>query len=222
MNEEQIHIFDIDHTLIKESTASCFLRYGLKNRLFTLWQLLEFPLQWMRYRIGTLEKALETREFPMINGLPEETFFSAARNAFEQLAKPKIYQEALNLIADLRRQGRRIIFATSSCHFLVKPLADYFGVSEVIATRLERDNCHFTGRFQGPVMLGDKKRTAVEAYLRDNQLENVPFAFYSDSHNDLPLLSACHRPVAVNPDSRVRKIALKKGWQILDFSELHG
>src|SRR5918999_5347209 len=107
-----------------------------------------------------------------------------------------------------------IITATNS--FVTAPIAREFGVPHVIATEPECRDGHFTGRVSGTPCFRDGKVRRLEEWLavQGRRLADFPeSSFYSDSHNDLPLLERVSRPVAVDPDAALAAEAARRGWE---------
>ena len=217
-----VHIFDIDHTLIKQSTARCFIRQALKRKIISLRQLFSFPRKWLLYRYALIDPQFIEKEIRVIEGLSENLLREVSGEAFHHCGRALLFREGEALIRTLKEKGERVIFATSSFELLIQPLLAHFGVFEAVATRLEFLNGQATGRTLGSAAFGENKRRAVEAWLEENRLNPEEAIFYSDSYNDLPLLEACGKAVAVNPDSRLRREARNRGWTILRFSETLG
>jgi len=113
-----------------------------------------------------------------------------------------------------------VVIVTATNEFVTRPIADAFGVKELIAIELVRDaQGEFTGDVLGTPSFREGKVTRVEAWLaaRNLKWQDVETTFYSDSMNDLPLLEKSTHPVATNPDERLRQLATERGWRILDL-----
>jgi HAD superfamily hydrolase (TIGR01490 family) len=217
-----IHVFDIDHTLIKQSTALFFIREALKRKIIKFRQVASFPFKWLRYKYSRMEIDYVENEIRSLAGFSESVFRQIARDAFVHHGRAKLYQDGVALIKALQLQGHRILFATSSFDIFIEPICEYLDVKDLIATRLEFVDGKLTGRTDGRPAFGDEKKKAVEAWLAEHKLKMGNVCFYSDSCHDLPLLRACGKAVAVNPDPRLRKVALAKDWQILNFRRTIG
>ena len=112
------------------------------------------------------------------------------------------------------------VIVTATNEFVTRPIADAFGVHELIAIELVRDaQGEYTGDILGTPSFREGKVTRVEAWLavRDLKWQDVETTFYSDSMNDLSLLDRATHPVATNPDERLRQLATERGWRILDL-----
>ena len=107
------------------------------------------------------------------------------------------------------------MLATSSVDFIVAPLAAYLDVNGVLATNLEFSDGACTGRFDGLPMFRREKKERVLAFLAEHAIDPRDCSFYSDSIYDLPLLESVGRPVAMNPDFRLRRVARRRGWPIM-------
>ena len=117
-----------------------------------------------------------------------------------------------------------MVIVTATNEFVTRPIADAFGVSDLIAVELERDDAPggtgwFTGVIRGVPSYQGGKVTRVQQWLATRGLgwADVHTTFYSDSLNDLPLLEKSDVPVATNPDPRLREVAMTRGWRILDL-----
>ena len=110
-----------------------------------------------------------------------------------------------------------IITATNS--FITAPIASEFGIDHLIATEPEIINQQFTGRVSGIPCFQDGKVSRLESWCTQHNQNREGGWFYSDSHNDLPLLEIVDHPVAVDPDTILKKHAEDKGWPVISLSE---
>jgi HAD superfamily hydrolase (TIGR01490 family) len=132
-----------------------------------------------------------------------------------------IQPQALKLVQQHQGAGDAVAIVTATNEFVTRPIADAFGVPELIAIELARDpqSDWFNGEIAGTPSFREGKVKRVEEWLARRGLswELVESTFYSDSMNDLPLLEKVTHPVATNPDDRLRAIALDRGWRILEL-----
>jgi HAD superfamily hydrolase (TIGR01490 family) len=138
----------------------------------------------------------------------------------DEVIRPRITPEALALVRSHQRAGDTTVIVTATNEFVTRPIAQAFGVSELIAVDLERDASGWiTGEIRGTPSFRDGKVTRVAQWLGQQGLgwNDVEITFYSDSMNDLPLLEKAHHPVATNPDARLRLLATERGWRILEL-----
>ena len=131
-----------------------------------------------------------------------------------------IKKPALDLVQAHQQAGDEVVIVTATNEFVTRPIADAFGVQELIAIDLARDALgEFTGDILGTPSFREGKVTRVQTWLEARNLtwQSVETTFYSDSMNDLPLLEKVTHPVATNPDVRLRQLATERGWRILDL-----
>lgn len=132
-----------------------------------------------------------------------------------------IKKPALELVQQHLREDTEVVIVTATNEFVTRPIATVFGVKELIAIELARDPAthEWTGEIRGTPSFREGKVVRVEQWLHERgwNWDSVHITFYSDSMNDLPLLEKVNTPVATNPDSRLRALAQKRGWRILDL-----
>ncbi len=213
------HIFDVDHTLISGSTGGWFVRAALRSGLISFRQVAKFPFQWLLYKLAIISPDFMNTEFRSFQGILKEDLDELSRASFRDRGSGMVFTGALDLIDSLRASGSRLVIASSSPLFLVKPLADHLGIEEVVATQLEFVHGLSTGNVVGNAVFGEHKRTAVAALFAERGETLNDAVFYSDSFYDVPLLEACGEAVVVNPDARLRRIAALRGWRRLRFRE---
>ena len=148
----------------------------------------------------------------------------AAAKAHAQFMKeiilPQIKPQALDLVKTHQAAGDHVMIVTATNEFVTRPIAQAFGVQELIAVELARDSEGWiTGEISGVPSFKGGKVLRVEQWLSAHQKnwQDVQITFYSDSINDLPLLERAQIPVAVNPDTRLRQLATDRGWRILQL-----
>ena len=133
-----------------------------------------------------------------------------------QLAAERLIDEvpgfAKGLIAKHHEEGRKVIMATTSPYDLVKPLADALGIDDVIATRYGEEDGRYNGSIDGLFVWGPGKLAAVKTWAQEHTVDVAASYAYSDSVYDVPLLSAVKFPTAVNPDPRLRIVAMVRRW----------
>jgi HAD superfamily hydrolase (TIGR01490 family) len=213
-----IDFFDVDHTLTRRSSGGRYVALAMRRRVLPLRLLVVMPWYSLTYRLGLFRPRVYKNGFPYLRGISREVLEQLARDSFEESLKGDLFPEGVALVQSIRSGGRRVMLATSSLDFIVAPLAEYLGVDGVLATRLEFVDGACTGRMQGMPMFRREKKEGVLGFLSEQAVMPGECSFYSDSIYDLPLLEAVGKPVAVNPDFRLRSIARRRGWEIRDLS----
>ena len=134
---------------------------------------------------------------------------------------PRIPVAAQALVADHREAGGKLVLTTATNRFLTEPIAALLGIEVLIASELEVEGGVFTGRNHGVLNMREGKVERLRGWLDSQSGATQSLAgatFYSDSINDLPLLSAVGRPVAVDPDDRLRAEARARGWKVVTLA----
>ena len=152
--------------------------------------------------------------------------WEALRRAFlDTVIAPRIGAAAHELVARHRDAGELVVLSTATNRFLTELTAVHLGLPHLIATECELDaEGVFTGRVAGALNMREGKITRLHQWLAQHRLDlrDCASTFYSDSINDLPLLAAVRRPVAVNPDMRLAAEAAERGWPVLFLRDLTG
>jgi HAD superfamily hydrolase (TIGR01490 family) len=213
-----IDFFDVDHTLTRRSSGTRFVSLAMRRRLLPFHLVFVIPWYSMTYKLGVFRLRRYDEGFPYLRGISRADLEAIARESFETRLKGDLFEGAVTLLRQRAAEGRRVILATSSIDFIVAPLAEHLGVQGVLATTLEFNDGACTGRVVGLPMFRREKKERVLAFLAAEGVAPGECSFYSDSIYDLPLLEEIGRPVAVNPDFRLRRIARKRGWPVIDLA----
>ena len=218
----KLALFDLDHTLLPidsdQSWGEFTVRLGWHARDAFIQRNDEF---YAHYQAGTLDIHDYVRF--ATQAARERGAVQAARahdRYMDEVIRPRITPEALALVRSHQHAGDTVMIVTATNEFVTRPIAQAFGVSELIAVELERDATGWiTGEIKGTPSFREGKVTRVAQWLAQQGLDwgDVEMSFYSDSMNDLPLLEKAHHPVATNPDARLRQLATERGWRILEL-----
>ena len=146
---------------------------------------------------------------------------AAAHQRFmDEIIRPAIRPAAIELVRRHQQAGDVVVITSATNEFVTRPIAQAFGVDELIATELARGpDGWLTGEVAGQPNMREGKVARLAAWLaaRGWDWSDVEATFYSDSMNDLPLLEKVQHPVATNPDERLRALAQERGWPVLDL-----
>ena len=165
---------------------------------------------------GSMARARQTA-LRLAAGWDQEALQRFARDHLAEVIEPIVYDEALDLFAHHRAEGRLLILVSASPVEIVAPLAEHLGVDEFIATTPETDA---DGKYTGEVDFyaqGPDKAHAIERLAADRGIDLAGSWAYSDSVTDVPMLDVVGHPVAVNPDRDLRRTAEIRGWLIREF-----
>jgi HAD superfamily hydrolase (TIGR01490 family) len=139
-----------------------------------------------------------------------------ARFLTERIA-PLILPKGLALLEQHRRRGDFLLIITATSHFITEPIASQLAVDDLIATMPELADGEFTGRVAGVPSFREGKVARLRQWLDERALSLDGSSFYSDSHNDLPLLSLVENPVAVDPDPLLEAHARGASWPVISL-----
>lgn len=218
----KITLFDLDHTLLPVDSDHTWGQFTTELG----WTDAQVFAQandvfYAHYQAGTLNiheyvrfatRALRLQG-PQAAALAHERFM-------REKIWPCILPQAQALVQAQQEASDVVMLVTATNEFVTRPIAKALGISELIAVNLARDaNGWITGEIEGVPSFQAGKVERVHQWLQARGLSwgDVDVAFYSDSMNDLPLLEKAHRPVATNPDARLRQLALDRGWPTLDL-----
>lgn len=150
-------------------------------------------------------------------GMKKEWLREQADRLFEEVIRPTIHSGAIALVEADRRQGFHPVLVTGELDFALQPVVRYFGFARLISNSLVYVHGAATGEVAPPLIAEREKVAAMIALCREYHAEPAQSKAYSDSFSDVPMLEAVGIPAAVNPDRRLKRLAVKRGWPILDL-----
>ena len=222
MKPARLALFDLDNTLIAGDSdyewGQFLIDQGVVERATYEAQNAAFYEQ---YKAGTLDihEFLGFALRPLAEHEPQDLARWHATFMRERIM-PMIGDKARRLVARHLDEGDLCAIITATNSFVTGPIAREFGIEHLIATEPEALEGRFTGRVAGTPCFREGKVERLQAWLSGLGLALEAFArsaFYSDSHNDLPLLGRVSDPVAVDPDPRLGEEARRRGWPILSL-----
>ncbi|KPQ25522.1 MAG: hypothetical protein HLUCCA13_03145 [Halomonas sp. HL-48] len=214
-------IFDLDNTLISIDSDHAWGEFLLEQGAVDPVAYREANDRFMAdYQAGTLDMAefLAVALKPLADNTPEQL---AAWHQQFMVSKiePHILPKAEELLARHRTSGDTLLIITATNRFITAPIAERLGVDHLIAVEPEHIDGRYTGRVQGVPSYREGKVTRLQQWLSEQELTMEGAWFYSDSHNDLPLLEEVDHPVAVDPDDTLRHIAEERQWRIMSLRD---
>jgi HAD superfamily hydrolase (TIGR01490 family) len=139
------------------------------------------------------------------------------RRTFAENLQRTIFPAALDCVDSHRGQGRRLVLVTGSLDFVMRPLADFLGADELVANRLVERDGTFTGELDGPPVADENKASVAREYAQRQGVDLSASFAYGNSIADAPMLGCAGHPFAVNPDSRLRRLAAGRGWPTMHW-----
>jgi len=218
----KLTLFDLDNTLLVGDSdyewGQFLIDRGVLDRATYEAQNQQYYDQ---YVAGTLDihEYLGFALRPLAEHTPEELARWHAEFMRERIL-PMIGAPARALVKGHLLAGDLCAIVTATNSFVTAPIAREFGVTQLIATEPESRGGRFTGRVAGTPCFREGKTRRVDEWLaaQGRGLADFdPSSFYSDSHNDLPLLERVSRPVAVDPDAQLAAEAKRRGWPVISL-----
>lgn len=214
-------IFDLDLTLLSDDSDHQWGEFLVAKNLVDVEQYKQKNDQfYQQYTDGTLD-IFEYLEFSLsiLTQHPVSTL-NAWRDEFvEERIKPLITEKSKALVEQHKAAGDELIIITATSYFVTEPITKLFGIEHLIAPMPELKDGVYTGKVVGTPSFREGKVTCLKQWLKEHPFSLEDAFFYSDSHNDLPLLELVGNPVAVNPDDRLKQIANKNQWPVLNTIE---
>ena len=217
---ERLVLFDLDNTLLTGDSdfewAQFLIEQGVLDR-----EVYEARNQrfYDEYKAGTLDiHAFLDFQLKPLSRHPRAQLDAWHREFMDAKVRPMVRAGARALVTRHRGDLCAIVTATNS--FVTTPIAREFGVAHLIATEPEQRGGEFTGKVSGIPCFREGKVARLEAWLAARGRTLASFGeswFYSDSHNDLPLLERVTHPVAAHPDETLRAHAGRRGWKIVSL-----
>jgi HAD superfamily hydrolase (TIGR01490 family) len=215
----KLALFDLDHTLLDGDSDSLWGRFLVKQGVV---DGDEYRREGARYMADYRAGRLDIHEFlafglrPLKDNTPER--LEAWRAAFvRDSVLPRIPPASRALLQRHRGLGHTLVIITATNDFITAPVAAEFGVDALIATEAEQQGARFTGRVAGVPCFREGKVQKLETWLRQAGGQPDETWFYSDSHNDLPLLERVDHAIAVNPDEVLSRTATERGWPVISL-----
>jgi HAD superfamily hydrolase (TIGR01490 family) len=214
-------IFDLDNTLLGGDSDHAWgefacdlgivdaIEFGRANDAF-----------YRDYQAGKLDiEAYVRHALAPIRGKDFATVAQWHRRFMTEKIEPMLLPAAQALLQHHREAGDQLLIITATSRFITGPIAERLGVDDLLACEAEIVDGRFTGQPTGILTYAEGKVHRLQQWLQQTGLDLQGSWFYSDSHNDLPLLLEVDHPVAVDPDERLRKSAIERSWPVISLRD---
>ena len=211
-------IFDLDDTLIATDSDQAWGEFMVNKGLVAAEYQEENDRFYAQYLAGELDiHAYLASCASLLAPHAMEDLLGYRRDFIATKIEPLLLSRALALVNFHRQQGDFLMVITSTMEFISRPIVDKLGIDTLIAPVLEIKHNRFTGKLVGVPSYAEGKVTCLMDWLKDTNQNLLGSYFYTDSHNDLPLLRQVDHPVAVDPDDRLRREATANEWPIISL-----
>ena len=214
--------FDLDRTMLAGSSMYPLAAALRRAGLLRLTDLLRFAAAQAVFRIARregqngIDRACAV-SLKTIAGRSQDELFAIADDVIHATLSARIYEEAIRHLDEHVRKGDLVFIVTSSSEDLARLLAQHLGADGALGTRTEVVDGRFTGRLRDGLNHGPKKAERVRAFAYAAGIDLARSTAYTDSINDLPLLELVGRPIVVNPDRQLSRVAAANSWDALTW-----
>ena len=214
--------FDVDNTVMQGASIFHLARGLYARDFFTARDIGRFAWQQTKFRVvgredmGNVHEARETAlSFAAGHTVAELT--TIGEEVFDEVMATKVWPGTRALAQMHLDAGQRVWLVTATPVEVATVIATRLGLTGALGTVAETEDGVYTGRLVGEILHGEAKAAAVTALARREGLDLGACSAYSDSANDIPMLSLVGHPCAINPDARLRAHAREHGWRVRDY-----
>lgn len=214
--------FDVDNTLMQGASLFHFARGLASRNFFTGRELAAFAAQQVAFRVRGVESLAHSEgargaALAFVAGRRVADVVRLGEEIYDDRMADRIYPGTRRLAEAHLAANQRVYLVTATPVELARIIAGRLGLTGALGTVAEVVGGRFTGRLTGGLMHGRTKAVAIRVLAAREGIDLAASSAYSDSINDLPMLEAVGRAVAINPDPALRRLAARRGWPIHDF-----
>jgi HAD superfamily hydrolase (TIGR01490 family) len=216
--------FDVDNTIMRGASIYYFARGLVSRRLIAPRDIALMLWGQFSFRVRGAESsdhidAVQQAALAFVAGSSVSDMVQLGEEIYADAIADRIWAGARELTRHYLDAGQRVWLVTATPIELAEIIARHLGLTGALATVAETAGGVYTGRLVGGLMHGEAKAAAIRSLAEREGLDLSRCAAYSDSKNDLPMLTLVGHPSAVNPDPRLRKEARRRGWPVYEFRD---
>lgn len=214
-----VAFFDVDNTLMRGASVFYVGREAWRRRLISFRDIAVFA--WHQFRflaVGENREHLahaKERALGLVGGHTEEALVQLANDIYEKDILPNLWPETVALTREHLAQGHEVWLITATPEIVAQVIAERLGLTGALGTKVQALEGVFTGQLDGPVLHGEEKATVARLFAEQKRADLAGCWAYSDSSNDIPLLTMVGNRVVVNPDAKLLAHANAQGWKVL-------
>jgi phosphoserine phosphatase len=133
----RVHIFDVDHTVVRKTSTEYFIQMALKEKIIRFSQVSHLLIDWVKYKLAFPDNDFIENTVKKLAGIEKSDLERVSASCFKKRIKPNIYTGAKSILDELLKSGEKVMFATSSFDFIIKPLEQFFGLENSLACQFE-------------------------------------------------------------------------------------
>ncbi|WP_460463317.1 HAD family hydrolase [Arthrobacter pigmenti] len=213
--------FDVDNTMMRGASLFHVARKMYQRRAFRMRDVAGFAWKQLKFRLRgeNLNDVHSIRESALAfaTGIAVSDVETLGDEVYDEMIASRIWPGTRALASQHIMAGRKVWLVTGTPIEVARVIADRLGLTGALGTVGEITDGYYTGQLVGDFLHGPAKADAIVALAASEGLDLADCWAYSDSYNDIPLLTAVGHPVAINPDSRLRQHAKARHWPVYDF-----
>jgi HAD superfamily hydrolase (TIGR01490 family) len=211
-----IAYYDLDHTILKGNSATALVEESRSRGVMTSGQYRYAVWLAILYKLNFGDPVkMINRMLSWLKGLRESDIKLLCEEIYHASIKETIRPEILESFEMHRSSGAALVLLSSATEPICEVVARHLQLDAVICTHLETLDGAFTGRTKGKLVYGTEKKHRLIKFSREQECDTEKAWYYGDSHTDQHVMEAVGNPVAVSPDKRLKKIAIRQNWPIL-------
>ena len=213
-----IAFFDLDRTITKAISGNALVMCAIRKGIMSPFDLVNAIYLSMVYKLNLKDPLKIIDKMTMwVKGMTEQTMIDLCSEVFHKVLLPSVYAEARLEIKFHKDRNAKVVILSSALTTICFEVAKSLNIDDIICSDLEVKDGYLTGRPNGRLCFGEEKMVRLRAYCEINNSKTSDAWYYGDSISDLPALSSVGNPVCINPDSKLKKAARKRGWKILTW-----
>jgi HAD superfamily hydrolase (TIGR01490 family) len=219
IEQPMIAFFDFDKTLIAINSGSLWVKRELQHGFLSWWDAMRASMWILQYQVGFAELDKGVREIiASLRGSKEAELAARISSFYAEQVRGLYRPGAKPVIEEHRQKGEKLVLLSSTSIYMGRAVAQELAFDDLLCNSFEVDNEGlYTGNPLGEICYGKGKLTIARAYAQQHGVDLASCAFYTDSMADSSLLEVVGRPVAVNPDPRLKRLARARGWPVADW-----
>lgn len=214
--------FDVDNTLIQGASIILLARGLAKHKFFTVGDIAGMAWTQAKFRVSGKENADDVaagreKALSFVKGHDVSEITALSEEVVDGSMLDRVWPGTRSLVQMHLDAGQQVWLVTATPVELARVIATRLGLSGALGTVAENEDGVYTGKLVGDILHGPGKAHAVSKLAETKGFDLSKCYAYSDSFNDMPMLTLVGNPVAINPDSRLRQYARENGWDVKDF-----
>lgn len=212
--------FDLDGTLVAGFTAVILTQERFRSRDMGVGELISMIAAGLTHQLGGMEfEDLIEKASAALRGRSYSDLLQIGERLFAEKIEKRIYPEMRELVQAHLDRGHTVVLSSSALTIQVEPVARFLGIPNTLTNRFEVDgDGTLTGKVIRPILWGPGKANAVQEFAAENKIDLARSYFYADGDEDVALMYLVGNPRPTNPGDKMREVARKRGWPILEFN----